>query len=186
MSEVYFNTAYQWAVPPAHFPAYASKSHTCTVIITSQGGKSGAVNISTGLFLDQCFQSPSEGPISWFIQIQNSVPCCWWRESNIACIHCRVQRTLWRSGQWLQLFNAPYQKSIGLNCQRKATLSNSTKRKFNTTFVYHHIPVVSSGKNRPSLGSLFKNSHRENHKKTSLEEISCAASVSDPAGCNFR
>lgn len=46
-------------------PLMCSKHH-------KSAGESGAVNISSGLFLDQCFQSPAEGPISWFIHTQNS------------------------------------------------------------------------------------------------------------------
>lgn len=81
----------------ARFPViYASKIHQWRSKHYKSAGKSGVVNISSGLFLDQCFQRPSEGPISWFIQTQNSGHVAGDVRLFPGCFNCPGQSRLWR------------------------------------------------------------------------------------------
>lgn len=95
------------------------------------------VNILWRLFLDQCFQCPSARPISWFIHIQNSVPCCPWRESDVACFHCKETKAgghedtsvNWGFSYQEQLF----WYSISFLIARMSLFKNSPRKETNTT-----------------------------------------------------
>lgn len=129
-------------------------------------GKSGAVNISSGLFLDQCFQSPSEGPISCFIQTQNSAPCCRWRENDVGlfpwCFSCRDQWRLWLLEQLVspvgKPFTASYQEPVALyvhqqnveNCNRLKLKINIVILMYTANFLCSHV-----WKTRPPVIFLF-------------------------------
>lgn len=83
------NSLCLWDFASLHQLIFVSSMHQKRINVHHALRVSVHVNILSGLFLDQCFQCPSARPISWFIHIQNSVPCYPWRESDVACFHCR-------------------------------------------------------------------------------------------------
>lgn len=141
-------------------------------------GKSGAVNISSGLFLDQCFQSPSEGPISWFIQTQNSTPCCRWRESDVGLFMGVLQ--LWRPEEdveiWaaeravVKILDTSYQKIFTRLCSLTPRTAKHLKRRVKVVISHHRILGSNSflwsevWRTRSPLICLFKNTPSEHHK----------------------
>lgn len=140
-------------------------------------GKSGAVNISSGLFLDQCFQSPSEGPISWFIHnktvrhVAGDV-----RVMQDSSRVLRLKEAVWDH----RPSTAAHQTSV-----HPPTLQFLKMLKRNHHFIYlcHQLPVVSSVK-RPQEGiCLFKNSPSEDD--SAAGDLRHHVIKSKPAGCDF-
>lgn len=86
---IFLNSLCLWDFVSLHQLIFVSSMHQKPINAHRALRVSVHVNISWGLFLDQCFQCPSARPISWFIHIQNSAPCYPWRESDVGCFHCR-------------------------------------------------------------------------------------------------